>query len=103
MFGGKPLQFRSLINILIFRFAEKLLPVIVCRRQINRIDSGDLRSMSAIVNRTRERRGKLDVEFPLIDIKGIVVLHDRRRLSDRRKAKCGIEDLRILLSKLGSH
>jgi hypothetical protein len=30
------------------------------------------------------------------------VYQDRRRLADRRKKKCGLDDLKVVLSKMGS-
>lgn len=59
-------------------------------------------AMTSVLNRTRTRRTTLNADLPLIDSQGTIVLQDRRKLADRRKAKCGIEDLRVILEKLAS-
>ena len=41
-------------------------------------------------------------EFPLTDCGGVYVIRDRRRLPDRRKPVHDLEDLKIILSKMGS-
>jgi hypothetical protein len=46
------------------------------------------------------RRFSLPVEFPLTDSQGIFVVRCRRRLPDRRKAKLGLDDLKVILAKI---
>lgn len=46
------------------------------------------------------RRMGLPVEFPLMDGQGVLVLQDRRKIPDRRKTQCGLEDLKVILSKM---
>ena len=52
------------------------------------------------VRQKGSRRSNLPVEFPLTDSQGLVVVKNRRRLSDRRKAKHGIDDLKIILERM---
>ena len=56
--------------------------------------------MTVIVRQKDRRRFDLPVRFPLEDRQGVVVIQDRRRLSDRRKEKYGIDDLKVILSKM---
>jgi hypothetical protein len=58
--------------------------------------------MTVIKRQSGERRWGLPVEFPLTDLYGISVSHDRRRGDDRRKAPATLEDLLILFSELPS-
>jgi hypothetical protein len=58
--------------------------------------------MKIIPRQKSSRRFSLPLEFPVIDCQGIVVYQDRRRLPDRRKKKCGLDDLKVILSKMGS-
>jgi hypothetical protein len=53
-----------------------------------------------ITRQSDSRRFDRAVEFPLTDSQGLFVVKDRRRLSDRRKAEHGINDLKAILSKL---
>ena len=57
-------------------------------------------SQTLIIRQKGSRRFDLPVEFPLTDSQGLIVVKDRRRLSDRRKAKHGIDDLKVILSKI---
>jgi len=57
--------------------------------------------MRLVVRQKGSRRLGLPVEFPLMDNQGLCVIYDRRREPDRRKSKHGIEDLKIILSKMG--
>ena len=57
--------------------------------------------MKVITRQKSSRRLGLPNEFPLIDCQGDVVNQDRRRLADRRKKKCGLDDLKVILSKMG--
>jgi len=52
------------------------------------------------VRQKGSRRSNLPVEFPLTDSQELFVVKDRRRLSDRRKAEHGIDDLKAILSKM---
>ena len=56
--------------------------------------------MNLIIRQGGSRRVGLPVEFPLTDSRGLFVVNDRRRLPNRRKAKQGIDDLRVILSKM---
>ena len=56
--------------------------------------------MTLILRKKDNRRLDLPVEFPLEDNQGISVIQDRRRLHDRRKEKCGIDDLKVILMKM---
>ena len=44
----------------------------------------------------------LPTEFPLTDSQGLLVIQDRREIPDRRKAEHGLNDLKVILSKMGS-
>ena len=50
-------------------------------------------SLALIVRQKGSRRFDLPIEFPLTDSQGLLVVKDRRRLSERRKAEHGIYDL----------
>ena len=56
--------------------------------------------MTLIVRQKGDRRFDLPVEFPLEDSQGVFLIQDRRRLPDRRKEIYGIDDLKIILSKM---
>ena len=56
--------------------------------------------MNLIIRQRGSRRLDLPVEFPLMDSQGLFVIKDRRRLPDRRKAEYGIDDLKVILSKM---
>jgi hypothetical protein len=58
--------------------------------------------MKLVVREKGSRRMGLPVEFPLWDSQGLLVLNDRRKLPDRRKHQCGIDDLRVILAKMSS-
>jgi hypothetical protein len=58
--------------------------------------------MKLVVRERGSRRMGLPVEFPLRDSQGTLVLSDRRKLPDRRKQQCGIDDLRVILAKMSS-
>jgi hypothetical protein len=53
-----------------------------------------------VVRQKGSRRLDLPVEFPLTDSESVVVIHDRRRLQDRRKTKYGRDDLKVILEKM---
>lgn len=56
--------------------------------------------MNLVVREKGSRRLDLPVEFPLTDNQGVLVVLDRRRNQDRRKAKYDIDDLRVILMKM---
>jgi len=56
--------------------------------------------VTKIVRQKGSRRFDIPVEFPLEDSQGVVVIQDRRRLPDRRKEIYGIDDLKVILSKM---
>ena len=58
--------------------------------------------MKLVVREKGSRRMGLPVEFPLRDSQGMLVVAERRQLPDRRKAHYGIDDLRVILSKMSS-
>ena len=58
--------------------------------------------MNIIARQKDRRRSDIPVRFPLEGRQGVVVMQDRRRLSDRRKEKYGIDDLKVILSKMNS-
>lgn len=58
--------------------------------------------MNLIERQKGSRRLELPIEFPIRDCQDMLVINDRRRLSDRRKKKCGLEDLKVILSKMVS-
>ncbi len=53
-----------------------------------------------VVRQRGSSRFDLPVEFPLTETQGLCIVHDRRRVPDRRKPKHDIEDLKIILSKM---
>jgi hypothetical protein len=59
--------------------------------------------MTLIVRQKGSRRFDLPVEFPLTDSQGIIVIQDRRRLPDRRKAEHGLDDLKVILTKMADN
>ena len=54
-----------------------------------------------IARQKGSRRFDVLVEFPLEDSQGVIVIKDRRRLPDRRKEIYGVDDLKVILSKMG--
>jgi len=58
--------------------------------------------MGLVKRQPGERRWGMPVEFPLRDSNGMLVVHDRRCDSDRRKSPASLEDLLILFSQLPS-
>ena len=58
--------------------------------------------MKLIIRQQGSRRMGLPVDFPLTDGDDMLVASDRRRLPDRRKAVHDINDLKVILSKMGS-
>ena len=62
-------------------------------------NEGEL-SMNMIIRQKGGRRFDLPAEFPLEDRQGVSVIQDRRRLPDRRKEKYGLDDLKVILTKM---
>jgi hypothetical protein len=58
--------------------------------------------MKLVVRSKACRRTGLPASFPLRDSHGVLVSADRRKLPDRRKDQYGIDDLRVILSKMSS-
>ena len=58
--------------------------------------------MNLIVRQKGSRRLDLPVEFPLTDSQEAFVIQDRRCLTDRRKLKYDINDLKVILYKMAS-
>jgi len=48
------------------------------------------------------RRIDISVEFPLEDSQRVIVIQDRRQLSDRRKAEHSNDNQKVILSKMNS-
>jgi hypothetical protein len=59
--------------------------------------------MALIARKKVSRRFDLTVDFPLTDRHGVLVSQDRRLLSDRRKAKYGLDDLKVILTKMADN
>jgi len=57
--------------------------------------------MGKIARQKGSRRMIFPAEFPLVDDQGVVVVQDRRRLPDRRKAQHDTSNLRAMPSKMG--
>jgi hypothetical protein len=55
-----------------------------------------------LVRQKDSRRSDIQAKFPLEDSQGTIVIQDRRRLLDRRKEAYGIDDLKVILSKMAS-
>ena len=53
-----------------------------------------------MVRKKGNRRFGTIVKFPLEDSQGVIVIQDRRKLHDRRKEEYGIDDLKVILSKM---
>ena len=58
--------------------------------------------MKIIARQKGNRRWDLPHEFPLVDSQGILVMCDRRRLSDRRKPHGDLENLMAILSMIST-
>ena len=58
--------------------------------------------MIPIERQKGSRRFDMPAEFPLEDSQRIIVIQDRRRLPDRRKAEHSHNDLKAMLSKMNS-
>ena len=65
-------------------------------------NEGEL-SMNMIIRQKGGRRFGLPAEFPLEDSQGVSVIQDRRRLPDRRKEKYGLDDLKVILTKMAGN
>jgi hypothetical protein len=55
-----------------------------------------------IARQKGDRRWNLPDEFPIRDCQGVLVLHDRRKVPDRRKTIYEFDDLIKILSGLSS-
>ena len=51
--------------------------------------------MKLVVRSKDSRRSQLPASSPLRDSHGVLVSADRRKMTDRRKTKYGIDDLRV--------
>jgi len=56
--------------------------------------------MALAVRQKGSRRFDLPTEFPLMDSQGIIVIKDRRQLTDRRISKNYMDILKIMLSEM---
>ena len=57
-------------------------------------------NVALIIRQKGSRRFDLPIHFPLEDSQGVFVIQDRRRLLDRRKEKYGLDDLKVILTKM---
>jgi len=58
--------------------------------------------MKFIARQKGNRRWDLPHEFPLVDSQGILVMCDRRRLTDRRKIHGDLDNLMAILSRIST-
>ena len=58
--------------------------------------------MVLIERQKGSRRFDIPVEFPLEVSQRVIVIQDRRRLPDRRKAEHSNDDQKVILSKMNS-
>jgi len=58
--------------------------------------------MKIIARQKGNRRWDLPHEFPLVDSQGILVMCDRRKLTDRRKTHVDLDNLMAILSRLST-
>jgi hypothetical protein len=58
--------------------------------------------MKIIARQKGNRRWDLPHEFPLMDSQGILVMCDRRKLTDRRKTHCDLDSLMAILSRIST-
>jgi len=56
--------------------------------------------MNLIERQKGSRRMDPHFEFPLTDCRDVLVVRDRRQRPDRRKARLGLDDLKIILAKM---
>jgi len=56
--------------------------------------------MNLVIRQGDGRRAYPSLDLPLKDCQGLIVVKDRRRLSDRRKAEHEIGDLKVMLLKI---
>ena len=60
-------------------------------------------SQILIVRQRGSRRSDLPVKLPLTDSRGVTIIQERRRLSDRRKVKNHLHDQKIITMKKASN
>jgi hypothetical protein len=58
--------------------------------------------MKLIARQKGNRRWDLPHEFPLVDSQGVLVMYDRRRLTDRRKTLVDLDNLMAILSRIST-
>jgi hypothetical protein len=58
--------------------------------------------MKIIERQKGNRRWGLPYEFPLVDSQGILVMCDRRKLTDRRNTHVDLDNLMAILSRLST-
>lgn len=59
--------------------------------------------MHLVIRSHESRRTDSSVRFPVVDSDGVYVLKDRRVLPNRRKSRYGLNDLKVILSKMSGH
>jgi hypothetical protein len=59
-------------------------------------------TVKIIARQKGNRRWDLPHDFPLVDSQGILVMRDRRRLADRRKAIRDLDDLMAILFRISA-
>jgi hypothetical protein len=58
--------------------------------------------MKIIARQKGNRRWDLPHEFPLVDSQGVLVMCDRRKLTDRRQTDVDLDTLMIILSRIST-
>jgi hypothetical protein len=59
-------------------------------------------TMKIIARQKGNRRWDLPHEFPLVDSQGVLVMCDRRRVTDRRKILGDLDELIAILSRIST-
>jgi hypothetical protein len=59
--------------------------------------------MGLVIRQKGSRRWRLPVEFPLKDCQEVLVIQDRRRLPDRRKAEYELDDMKVIFEKMAKN
>lgn len=58
--------------------------------------------MKIIARQKGNRRWDLPHEFPLVDSQGVLVMCDRRKLTDRRQTQVDLDNLMAILSRIST-
>jgi hypothetical protein len=57
-------------------------------------------TMNLVIRNYESRRSNSPVRLPVVDSEGMIVIRDRRTLPSRRKDRCGLDDLKVILAKM---